>query len=149
MRKNKQQTVESKNKYYSQLDGAYVGNIENMYCIAVYLRLGVDVERNINRSNYWLKKAAEKGHKDAKYLLGITCFEQDMPLNGVMWLEQSSRGGNASASFELSKFYFEEEDYDNQIKYLQIAIMQGSYAAGLCLKEIENQVCAEELSEVA
>lgn len=83
----------------------------------------------------YLDTAAAMGNTQAMFLLGI-CYmqgygcEEDSALC-IKWFSQAAEAGNVRAQNMMGDIYEEEEDYENAVRYYQMAVDAGDND-GLC-----------------
>jgi len=104
-------TVEQVQQLY--YEEARQGDLESMFCYAMLCFGYNGFKKNIGHIEYYLSLAANKGHNDAQYFLGLSYYEGeflDQDINkGTFWLTISSVNGNADA-----------EDYIDRIEPLTV-----------------------------
>lgn len=61
------------------------GNAKAQFMLGVAYRYGHDVEKNAERSLYWLEKSAMQGYDNAIYSLGLFCFLDKDKQSAYMW----------------------------------------------------------------
>jgi TPR repeat protein len=93
------------------------GHPQKQFNLAQHLRKGVNMERDLVKSEKLMKAAAEKGHSEAQALLGTLYFcgqevfvEDGYPQNHLeafKWLTCAADNGNANAMNCLSTMYLE------------------------------------------
>ncbi|NQY38079.1 MAG: sel1 repeat family protein [Alteromonadaceae bacterium] len=88
-------------------DEAKQGVVESMFCYA-FLCLGYSgFKKSIGHTEYYLNLAANKGHSEAQYYLGLFYYEGEVFSKdiekGAFWLKISAVNGNTDAEDYLEK----------------------------------------------
>lgn len=82
---------------------AHEGEIEAQFALGgVYLNGDDDsfdrkVRKNMKKSVYWFKRAAEQGHGDAGWTLAKLYFDEGRDENGEYWLKKAAESGHEKA----------------------------------------------------
>jgi TPR repeat protein len=116
------------------------GVILDQYLVGIMYFEGYGLNRDIDKSLYWLRKAADGGFPKAQNDLGlIYCgshirgvVPQDLP-QGLMWLRKAAEAGLADAQYNLAGYYKVgygvQQDYKEAFKWFKKAADQGFYGA--------------------
>lgn len=87
------------------------GDLESMYILATYYYEGKYVEYDPDKACSWWTKAANKGHVDSQYNLGllyegdVSSYYYDEHLAGY-WLNEAAQNGDRDAARELQKYKY-------------------------------------------
>lgn len=84
--------------------------------------------------------AAEQGHVDAQYMLGLCHLASREPNDAIIWLLKAAENDHAEAQFQLGKLYYKGKgiarNYQNAAEWYHQAANQGhtdaQYELGLC-----------------
>ncbi len=85
------------------------GDVESQFALARIYKDGTGVEINSIASTFWLRKAAQRGHKEAQYHLGNLLAETNNDKEAIEWLEKASQQGHAQAGYSLAALLSKEE----------------------------------------
>ncbi len=87
---------------------------------------GIGVDKDFKKAGQWFRRAANKGHAGAQYLLGIMSYlgqgmEQDFA-KAALWFQRAGKQDHAAAQYNLGFLYYEGKgvDKDNLQAYMWI-----------------------------
>ena len=138
-----------KEKYYKNAFSMYckaaqLGNAEGQYNLGRYYGGGYGgVERNIDESLSWYRKAAEQKHAPAMQALGHIYFHgHGVPENkneGIRWWKKAAEAGEAWSASELGKLYYNglgvTKDYTQAVVWYRKAAELGCREMNFLLGE--------------
>jgi TPR repeat protein len=135
------------------LSAALNGSIENQYMLATLLESGNGMEQSFSAASGWYKKAAEKGHLEAMYRLGLL-YMLSGPMKdysqAIYWLTLATERGHASSRFRLSVMYERglgcEANHEISLKLCREAADQGSTEAIEKLDSMETWMTTSDLA---
>ncbi|MBQ7529119.1 sel1 repeat family protein, partial [bacterium] len=122
----------------------FFGCTENPQSAEEQYKLGIKyiVEENLPKAMKYFTKAAEQGHAEAQYKLGLCyCqgfifdrkFKEDYP-KAEEWFKKSAAQGNMKAQCELAVCYGKNnKEYSKAIELLNKSAKQGYARAKMCL----------------
>lgn len=100
---------------------AYAGDADAAYYLGSAYKDGLGVKRDGKMAAWWIEKAANKGHKEAAFVLGFLYLHgvgEDGnqvaadPKIAAQWLTAAADAGNAEAQAALSRLYAEGQGVD-------------------------------------
>lgn len=117
---------------------SYQEIVTDMYQVGCAYLIGAGVKRDGVQGVYWLRKADENGHPEAKmtlamaYLCGAGIPKDEV--EGVQWLKKSAETGNANAQYELGNAYMNgvgnlPKDDSKALEWFKKAASQGYTSA--------------------
>lgn len=127
---------ESKSNRRTLPDENYL-NADQLFDLGISYYVGEGVEQSYSKAFPLLKKAAEKGHKDAQFALA-TCyhFGQGTTKNANMalkWYRSAAEQGHDDAQFFMGYFYSEgigvSKDYSKALSWFEKAANKGNEEA--------------------
>ncbi len=107
------------------------GNAESQYALALAHVGGLEVKHDLKAAAGWFKKAADQGHMESQYELGVIYSEgagQVSKNNGKAadWFQQAAKQGHLQAQWRLSLLFEEgqgvKKDFIEAYKWASIAI---------------------------
>ncbi len=77
---------------------------------------GIGVDKDFKKAGQWFRRAANKGHAGAQYLLGIMSYlgqgmEQDFA-KAALWFQRAGEQDHAAAQYNLGFLYYEGKGVD-------------------------------------
>ena len=84
------------------------GNAQAQYILSIQYKSGSGVPQDLEKSAYWLNKAAEQGHSEAQNSLGMSLLKQDKK-RSMHWLEKASEQNHPGATYWLAMELFTED----------------------------------------
>jgi TPR repeat protein len=84
------------------------GNTSAQSRLGFVYALGLGVEKNNTKADFWLRKAAEKGHPVAQFYIGLFHLDERLEKNSTeafKWTKKSAEAGCAPAQTLLGAFY--------------------------------------------
>ena len=78
------------------------GHRDAAFDLALLYLEGTVVEKSREKALQWLEKAAENGHAEAQYILGLAYKKTDLP-KSVYWLRKAEHLGHIEAAAELKE----------------------------------------------
>ena len=108
--------------------------------------MGADVPKDIERSIYYFKRAAEGGNEYAEFQLGkLYLLGEDVPKNveeAITWISSCADRGNQFAQYALGKLYLcgrdVPRDREKAISLLEAAAAQGNIYAQFLLDHLDS-----------
>jgi len=85
------------------------GSVEAMSSVGLMYYYGDHVEKDLEKSEFWYKKAAELGFSNAQYALGIINTKKEKD-KAVFWLTEASNKNHPEAIRSLVMIYEESSD---------------------------------------
>lgn len=84
------------------------GDLDSAFELAEYYARQPE---KLDEADFWLERAAQGGHLQACYMLGLRLQSMQPPRwdKARPWLERAAEGGDAHAQHELAMLYLEEE----------------------------------------
>ena len=126
------------------LMAAVAGNASAQYAIAWRYRMGIGIEKDPERADYWLQRAAEQGQEDAQIVVGGRYLD-DLP----QWqkndaiisplLEIIGTEGDAVMQYKAGMAYLERGDNVDARRWLHRAAAQGEAVAASALRQLDAQ----------
>lgn len=110
-------------------------------------------QNNYESAIQWLVPAAEGGHPEAQYLLGLYYqyghgLEQDSAKSKA-WYSKASEQGLAEAQYRLGLIYLEDSDQEQAINLLTSASQQGNIDASLKLNGLVSDGQSSDIFAIA
>lgn len=107
-RENMKPEIQAKIDKVSSL--AKTGDVRAMYALASFYADGKEIYPDYDKSEYWWKMAAEKGHIDSQYNLGMLYlgkFAMEFTNDGkaAYWLTRAAEKGDIGAKEALNKYF--------------------------------------------
>ena len=116
------------------IEKAKTGNENAQYTLGGYYCFGSNgVEQSYSKAAYWWEKAAEQGHSDAQFNLGV-CYSKGEGVEqsyskAIYWYKKAAEQGNSSAQYNIGVCYSEgegvEQSYSKAIYWYKKAAEQG------------------------
>lgn len=129
------------------------GNLDAMAQVALMYLDGQGREKNYKKGIGLFKKAADKGHSQAQFFLGLGfvqgCWGLDLDYRKAFeWFSKATEQGNALAECELAKLYRQgygvEQDTSKAVEYLFSSACKGDCGAALELGDIYQSAESED-----
>lgn len=151
--------------YLAQLQQeAEAGNAESQFRLGwIYMRgegyTGVsfirDVPKNPAKAGQWYQKAADQGHVDAQYNLGMLyklgLGVQEDPKQAFAWLQKAAAQGNDIAQYHLGLMYAEgagvKRSLPHASAWLALAAAQGNEKAQKSRAEVDAKLSTAQRAE--
>ena len=92
------------------IEKAKTGNVNAQYTLGGYYFLGSNgVEQSYSKAAYWWEKAAEQGHGDAQFNIGVCYYEgngiKQSYSKAIYWYKKAAEQGNSKAQFNIGVCY--------------------------------------------
>ena len=123
--------------------GAYAGNSEAQYTLAVRYEIGNGVDQDYNQAFQWYLKAGEQGHVDAEYKVGYyyeSMLEKPNTDEAINWYLKAANAYHVNAQKALADLLYKEEQYDQAFQwYLNAAdqgIAEAAFMVGVYYQEL-------------
>ena len=93
------------------IEKAKTGNVNAQYTLGRYYLLGSNgVERSYSKAAYWWEKAAEQGHSNAQYNIGV-CYSNGEGVEqsyskAIYWYKKAAEQGNSDAQYNIGVCYY-------------------------------------------
>lgn len=107
---NAEKAGDFKTAYAEYMADAEAGNTKAMVMIGLYYAQGITVEKDQNKSNEWMAKAAELGDATAElnmgigYKIGLGDLKKDDAV-AIKWFKSAAEKGQPQAQYELGVAY--------------------------------------------
>ena len=93
------------------IEKAKTGNVNAQYTLGGYYFLGSNgVEQSYSKAAYWWEKAAEQGHGDAQFNIGVCYYEgngiKQSYSKAIYWYKKAAEQGNSSAQYNIGVCYY-------------------------------------------
>jgi TonB family protein len=127
------QTSEALQKFQRILLGAEQENAIAQYQLALLYSSGEGTTKDLEKSSYWLTKAANQSHSEAQFHLGLNYLNgygvNKAPTIAAQWLQRSAEQGNPNGQCELGALFLLGRDIQANpalgISWLRKAVAQG------------------------
>ena len=121
---------------------AEAGNASAQYLLAWRYRTGIGADKNREKEEYWLHRAAEQGHTDAQIALAVRYLDDLpgwQPVNGTSapGLETLGTKGDAAMQYRVGMTYLEHGNRVDARRWLRRAADRGESAAEAVLKALD------------
>lgn len=101
--------------------------IAQMYYYGVKCNRNCTIKKDLNKSVEFSQKAANQGHIEANYMLGVIySFNKKNYEKAIEYFEKSSL---SKFQFKLGDIYFQKKDFKKAFYYFQLAAEKGSRVA--------------------
>lgn len=122
------------------------GDAQSQFVLGVYYQTGVCVEKNLDTSIMWYRKAAAQGLEDAKYNLIDAMIEKDgWTEEAISQLRVLAEKGNIDAQLDLGNLYGDAEsdhqDFKEGFKWFLMAAEQGHAEAQQIIGDAYRRGC--------
>lgn len=127
------------------IQSAEAGNADDMYELYRFYLIGNEVPRDIEASNFWLRKAAEFGHADAQYYMGFSSEHGWLGVkidynDAFKWYTRAATQNHSNAQWQLGLMYQNGNGVTKNIhqamRLYQASALQenatGQYYLGMC-----------------
>lgn len=161
----KKYTQQECDKYYfsAQYDKAFQcissmadeGDPQSQFNLAVLYHLGQGVEKNKEKTIYWLIRAAENEHPNAQFGVGAAYeagfgVEKDLS-TAAQWYTKAANQGHAAAQTNLGVMYGNGEgvqkNHIEALKWFRLAASSGSSKAKRNAELLSEHMSKEEIIE--
>ena len=93
------------------IEKAKTGNVNAQYTLGGYYFLGSNgVEQSYSKAAYWWEKAAEQGHGDAQFNIGVCYYEgngiKQSYSKAIYWYKKAAEQGNSDAQYNIGVCYY-------------------------------------------
>ncbi len=137
------------------MQAAAKGDAEALYQVGDCYLQGRGVFQSFPDAIVWLQRAAEAGHREAQYQLGLVLLRgAKAPLHPAMWAQTASRH-NAEATEQNLKLFFPngidiEPNAPDALHWIRAAAEAGDSRAQALLATLlrQGQVCDQDYAEV-
>lgn len=113
---------------------ARMGDPEAQYEVGNAYRKGRGIEADEEESAEWYRKAAEQGHTNATFQLGIYYKNRNDFEHALEWLKKSASKGDADSMTSIGNTYMLMSDQDEALKWYKKAAELGDARAVNMLK---------------
>ncbi|GAB4829225.1 hypothetical protein Ancab_018891 [Ancistrocladus abbreviatus] len=138
--------VEMKEAIHWLLKAASAGHVRAQYQLALCLRRGRGVSRNLPAAAKWYLRAAEGGYARAMYNVSL-CYSvgegfQRNHQQAKKWMKRAADHGHSKAQFEHGLSLFSEGEMMTAVVYLELAGRAGEAGASPVKDVILQQLSA-------
>lgn len=127
MAKNKNRSPEAEFKDY--LARADSGDEETLFCIGFCYLQGYGTKRDVEKGEYWLRKAADNGGRNAQYYLSVIYRDgQDVEANqeeAMKYCKMAAESGHPKAMYNLASYYYDQKDFNKAEELFSRAALAG------------------------
>ena len=120
------------------IEKAKTGNVNAQYTLGRYYFLGLNgIKQSYSKAAYWWEKAAEQGHSNAQFNLGI-CYSDGKGVEqsyskAAYWYERAAEQGDSKAQYNIGVCYYNgngvEQSYSKAAYWYKKAAEQGHSVA--------------------
>ena len=126
-------------------------DVDAQYCLGFCYENGIGIPENKEEAAKWYREAAERGHADAQWRLGLYygyCHNNGIAIPGGelqigRWFSKAAEQGHPGAQYCLGACYekavgVEQEDEEKAINWYRKAAEQGHKEAAEALKRLSE-----------
>ncbi len=100
---------------------AETDNAIAQYKLYSFYKTAKGVNKDLEKSNKWLKLSADGGYARAQYIYGMLLLKQENENESIKYLSASAKQEYKQAYYPLGKLYFETKSYKKAYKMLSLS----------------------------